>query len=224
LTEEPFVIEPHDQIAAGGDFGFRSDSSSLVLVALRGDKLHVFDGAEERPTEGAPLKPSKTVETFAKRIAGRCGYLMADGHYREAIAEHLETHGLSYVPAPTTPADTYVRARMLLREGKVRVHGLDFRDRMMQQLREVHGRPTSGGGMSIVHPRWSTGGHGDLAAAFVLALWQLSGDEVPEARPKTGTREWEAEQKRERFERYQAEEQRPHWRRDNEAGAYWRRQ
>ncbi len=89
MTEEPFVLQPRDQV----DFGFRSDSSSLIIVAMRGNMLHVFDGAEEKPAEGAPLKPSKTVEVFAKRIAGRCGYLMADGHYREAIAEHLETHG-----------------------------------------------------------------------------------------------------------------------------------
>lgn len=219
-VDEPFVLQPRDQVVAGGDFGFRSDSSSLILVALRGSTLHVFDGAEERPSEGAPLKPSKTVETFAKRIAGRCQYLMADGHYREAIAEHLEAHGLSYAPAPTQPAETYVRARMLLREGRVRIHGVDFRDRMMQQLREVHGKPTSGGGMSIVHPRWSTGGHGDLAAAFVLALWQASGDSVAAPEPEMGTEEWNAMRREQRQQRMVERTSGPA---DRGRRAYWRR-
>lgn len=211
VTDEPFVLKPNDQVMAGGDFGFRSDSSSLILVAIRGSQIHVFDGAEERPQEGAPLKPSKTVETFAKRIAGRCRYLMADGHYREAIAEHLETHGLAYAPAPTQPAETYVRARMLLREGRVTIHGVEFRDRMMQQLREVHGKPTSGGGMSIVHPRWSTGGHGDLAAAFVLALWQASGDAVEGRAPDMGTEEWTAMQRERRQRRMMERNNQPWW-------------
>ncbi len=191
VTDEPFAAKPGDTIAAGADFGFRSDSSALVLVAKRGETLHVFAGAEERPEPGQPLKPSKTVATFAKIIAGRCAYLLADQHYREAIAEHLEAHDLSYAPAPGQPAESYVRARMLLREGRVRIHGLEFRDRLVRQMREVCGKPTSGGGMSIVHPRWSQGGHGDLVSALVLALWQVSGDSVDEAAPEMGTRAWE---------------------------------
>jgi hypothetical protein len=219
VTDEAFELQPHDQIAAGADFGFRSDSSALVLVALRAGVVHVFDGAEERPTADAPLKPSVTVQSFAKRMADRCSYLMADQHYREAIAEHLDAGGVVYVPAPTTPADTYVRARMLLREGKVRIHGLAFRDRLLQQMREVHGKPTSGGGMSIVHPRWATGGHGDLVAALVLALWQVSGEQVPEP-PKAP----EEQAKMERWRRFKEEQERPHWKaRGGTAGSYWRR-
>lgn len=219
VTDEPFAPEHPDQMAAGADFGFRSDSSALVLVALRAGVVHVFDGAEERPTEGVPLKPSQTVKTFAALCAGRVAVLMADGHYREAISEHLEANGLHYVPAPTTPADTYVRARMLLREGKVKIHGLAFRDRLLQQMREVHGKPTSGGGMSIVHPRWATGGHGDLVAALVLALWQVSGDEVPAPAPSP-----DVEAKMERWKRFEEERTRPHWKaRGGTAGDYWRR-
>lgn len=211
VTDEPYEKQAHDQIAAGADFGFRSDSSALVLVALRQGVVHVFDGAEERPTDGAPLKPSRTVQTFAERIAGQCTYLMADGHYREAIAEHLDAHGLIYAPAPTLPADTYVRARMLLREGRVRIHGLTFRDRLLQQMREVHGKPTSGGGMSIVHPRWATGGHGDLVAALVLALWQVTGDAVPAPEAQKGTAEWVAEQREKRQERMVRAQERSPW-------------
>lgn len=214
LSDEAFEVTPGDTVAAGGDFGFRSDSSACLLVALRGKRLHVFAGAEERPEEGRPLKPSKTVEAFAKLIAGRCSYLMADQHYREAIAEHLEAHDLAYAPAPTQPSDTYVRARMLLREGRVVLHPLPFRDRLVQQMREVQGRPTSGGGMSIVHPRWSKGGHGDLVAALVLALWQVSGDEVKADAPEMGTREWEQAYAERRRERHVAKQ---------ESKRYWKR-
>jgi hypothetical protein len=226
-TEEPFTVQPGDVIAAGGDFGFRSDSSALVMVALRGSTLHVFDGVEERPREGQPLKPSVTVKAFADCILGRCSYLMADGHYREAIAEHLADHGLEYAPAPNVPSDAYVRTRMLLREARVRIHtanlGSEMTDRLLLQLREVHGRPTSGGRISITNPRWAKGGHGDIASALVLALWQVSGDRVAEAGPDRGTDEWAREQRR---IAHNAEAEKPWWQQHGEQdrgeGAWWR--
>jgi hypothetical protein len=237
LLDEPFSLQTHDAVAAGGDFGFRSDSSALMLVARRveqvtkpdgsvgsRDLLHVFDGAEERPSEDAPLKPSATVKAFAAKLAGRCRFLMADSHYREAIVEHLETHGLAYVPAPATPADTYIRARMLFREGRVRIHGgMEFRERLLQQMREVQGRPTAGGGMSIMHPRWAKGGHGDLVAALVLALWQLYGDEVKAPAPKPGTPEHEAVLKADRAKAFREEAERPYWKRGATQAKHWRR-
>ncbi len=227
VTDEPFTVQPGDSLAAGGDFGFRADSSALVMVALRGTTIHLFDGAEERPGD-EPLKPSVTVATFAQTIAGRCAYLMADGHYREAISELLEAHSLVYAPAPTQPADTYVRARMLLREGRIRIHGVAFRERLLQQLREVHGKPTSGGGMSIVHPRWATGGHGDLAAAFVLAVWQVTGDVVPEPVAPSGTQQWLDAQKEKRRQKLVEQVERPEWMAkgravDRGSYAHWRR-
>lgn len=228
ITDEPFVLSPGDIVAAGGDFGFRSDSSALVMVALRGDMLHVFDGAEERPEPDAPLKPSKTVESFAKKVGGRCLYVMADSHYREAIAEHLDNHGLIYAAAPTVPADTYVRARMLLREGRLQVHPLPFRDRMVQQMREVQGRPTSGGGMSIVHPKWSKGGHGDIIAALVLAVWQVTGEAVATPALEMGSREWQEAERDKRLERMRERQDRATWMakgqaNDRGAKAHWRR-
>ncbi len=219
VTSVPFAIRPGDFVAAGGDFGFRSDSSALLMVALRGNMLHVFDGAEERPGDGT-LKPSVTVARFAALIDGRCDYLMADGHYREAIAEHLEAAGLSYAAAPTQPAETYVRARMLLREGRVQIHPLPFRERLLQQMREVHGKPTSGGGMSIVHPRWATGGHGDLCAALVLALWQVSGNEVAMPAPMRGTEEWSAFTREARQRKHVDKTSQE---KDRGRGAYWRK-
>jgi hypothetical protein len=130
---------------------------------------------------------------------------------------------LTYVPAPAQPAETYVRARMLLREGHVKIHGLEFRDRLIQQMREVHGKPTSGGGMSIIHPRWATGGHGDLVAALVLALWQLWGDVVPEKEElPVGMSAAEYERKKERHKRM-LDEQAPtkHWMTHKDSGGKW---
>lgn len=234
LSEDAFALQAGDQVFAGGDFGFRSDSSALIMSALRGLDLHIFDGTEERPEQGAPLKPSATVSSFADVVGGRCTYVMADNHYREAIAEHLEEHGLVFAAAPTIPADTYIRARMLSREGRIVIHPLrnrkgdDFRTRLVQQLREVQGKPTSGGGMSIVHPRWSKGGHGDLASAFVLSVWQAVGDTVPEVAPERGTAEWVTEGRDKRQAAMRARQDRPAWMAKGDANdrgsrAHWRK-
>jgi len=227
LTDAPFKLEPGDVVAAGGDFGFISDSSALIMVArrnecvavdpvtgleTRADVLHIYDGAEERPTDDAPLKPSVTVDVFAQKIAGKCGYLMADGHYRASIEEHLQRYGLNFAPAPTTPSDAYVRSRMLMREVRVRIHPMPFRDRLVQQLREVHARPTAGGRLSMHNPRWAEGGHGDIASAFVLALWQVSGDAVPAVPPVEGTKEWQAAEREKRRQRHIERKNKPFWR------------
>jgi len=214
LTDDPFELEPGDIPGAGADFGFLADSSALILVALRGDTIHVFDGAEERPTDDKPLKPSQTVASFADKVkAAQALYVMADGHARASIEEHLAEHDLIFAQAPMTPSESYGRARMLLRQERIKIHrgALPFLDRFVQQLREVHGRPTSGGSISISHPRWAKGGHGDIAAAFVLAVWQVSGDAIPEEKPVHGTAEWlERGRERRRMALVNAQE-RPAW-------------
>lgn len=183
-----FPTRPGDVIAAGADFGFRSDSSALAIVNRRADVYRVIEVCELRPQDGAPLKPSETVSAFALRMkAHGAAFLMADIHYRETIREHLEAHRLEYVAAPARPVDAYMRARALFREGKVR---LPNNQRMLQQLREVQGKPLAGGGMSIVHPRWASGGHGDIADAVIYGLFQLAGVEVKAVIEK-GTPEWE---------------------------------
>jgi hypothetical protein len=113
---------------------------------------------------------------------------------------------------------------MLFREGRVRIHGgMEFRERLLQQMREVQGRPTAGGGMSIMHPRWAKGGHGDLVAALVLALWQLYGDEVKAPAPKPGTPEHEAVLKADRAKAFREEAERPYWKRGATQAKHWRR-
>jgi hypothetical protein len=152
---------------------------------------------------------------------------MADGHYQVAMHEALSRAGLTVIPAPAVPADVYVRARALLRAGRVVIHSLPFRERLMRQLAEVKGKPTSGGGMSISHPRWATGGHGDIADALVLALWQASGDEVAAPPPAEGTDEWRLEDKKARHDALLQPERRawepPGGSRQVGRNAFWKR-
>lgn len=186
----PRVAQPGETVVAGADFGFRSDSSALVVCHRDlANIIRVAELVELRPEPGKPLKPSETVRTFAEKLhAHGAGWLIADGHYREAIIEHLADHGLAFADAPTVPSEAYVRARALMREGRVR---LPREPRLLQQLGEIEGRATSGGRMSITMPRWSSGGHCDIASALVLALYQLGGDVVQAPTPTPGTNDWE---------------------------------
>ncbi len=184
--------KPGDIVSAGADFGFRSDSSALVFAHKRGPLVIVAEILELRPEKGIPLKPSETVAKFAARMKAQgVTYLMADGHYRESIDEHLTAAGLSYVAAPNKPVDAYMRTRALFRQGSVR---LPNHQRMLQQIKEIQGRPLPGGGMSVISPRWRQGGHGDIVAALVLALYQLGGEEIPYAKTTT----WEEDEREKR--------------------------
>lgn len=166
---------PGATVAHGGDFGFVHDSSTLATIHWRDGVATVAELLEVRPEHGAPLKPSAVCRQFAAAMRRQGGdTLMADSHYREAVREHLEAEGLYLTTAPegaNGKASTYVRARALMREGRVR---LPRHDRLLRQLREVTAKPVSGGGLSVTSPR-GPGGHGDLVSALVLGLWQEHG-------------------------------------------------
>lgn len=214
--ELPRTPQPGEEVAAGADFGFRSDSSALVITHRQGRTVVTGEVLELRPEEGVPLKPSRTVKQFAERMkANGCTYLMADGHYRETIVEHLGDEQLAYAEAPTAPAEAYVRARMLLREGRLK---LPNHPRLLQQLREVQGRPLPGGGMSIIHPRWRTGGHGDIASAWVLAVYQLAGEEIRAATPASGSAQWEEQEREKRRQRNKAAAEQSWWSHNVDSG------
>lgn len=212
-------LQPGDTVVAGADFGFRSDSSALIIVVRRAAQLFVAECVELRPEGGVALQPGDVVRVFAE-VCKRWGakYVMADGHYRESITEHLKMHGLVYAPAPATPSGPYVRVRGLLRESRL---SLPQEPRLIQQMREVQGRPQSGGGISIIHPRWATGGHGDLCAALVLAVDQAGGTIVPVPKPVFGSDDWEAKERKER--RLKAQAALDGAPTDRGANSYWRR-
>ena len=147
------VAAPGVMVTFGADFGFRRDSSALVGVHRTGpvsdpvSRYRVAELHERRPAEGQPLKPSETVREFAGIVTRqRATYVVADGHYREAIAEHLATAALGFVDAPTTPADAFVRARELLHEGRC---VLPNEPRFLRQLRETVARPQSAPNVTI---------------------------------------------------------------------------
>ncbi len=201
-----------DTVTAGGDLAFRGDSSALVIVHTRAGVRWVAEVLELRPEKGVPLKPSEVCGRFVERLqAHGCSFLMADGHYQESITEFLMSAGLIYVPAPNRPVDAYVRARMLFRQGVVR---LPNHPRLLSQLKEVQGRPQTGGGISIINPRSKTGGHGDILSALVLALYATGGDEVPQPKAQ-GSKAWEEEQRASRRKACQEDQERA-------AGPWWK--
>lgn len=162
-----------DTAAAGADFGFVTDSSALAIAENDGALVHVSAVLELRPERLTALKPSIVAARFAARTREYgCAGIVADGHYREAMREHLATHDIAFVSAPEGASgklDTYTVVRTLLHEGRVR---LPNDPRLLQQLREVTSRPTPGGGLQISSPRKA--GHGDLVSALVLAVYTAS--------------------------------------------------
>lgn len=180
LASLPLPHEPASVVAVGGDFGFRSDSSALVVARLEGDVYRIADVLELRPQKGAPLAPSAVCAAFAevtKRYG--CASVIADRHYEEAVREHLATHSLRLVAAPdglSGKLETYARARALLHEGRVR---LPEHRRLIAQLKAVTSKPTPGGGLTISSPRRSGAGHGDIVSALVLALAALPSTYAP---------------------------------------------
>lgn len=190
-VDEPRMPHYTDQVAAGGDLGFRSDSSALAITHLTTQpRIILAELFERQPQAGKPLKPSETVKAFGARMKEHgVTCMMADQHYRETATEHLEETDIAFIDAPGAPDEVYVRARQKMREGIVK---FARHERLIRQLKEVQGKPLPGGKMQILLPRWAKGGHGDLAAAFVLGLWQLATDAVKKDAPDEGTPEHEA--------------------------------
>jgi hypothetical protein len=187
----PLAPKPGDVVTAGGDFGFRSDSSALALAYKRGEIYHTAELLELRPGVDEPLKPSVVVKTFAEVLKRHgCAYLCADGHYRQSISEHLEVEDLHFTIAPEGAKgnqEVYVRFRRLLLDGQIK---LPKHDRLIDQLKLVTSQPTAGGAISIKQPRQTGGGHGDLVSALVLACYQRGGSDVAGPKVKFGTPEY----------------------------------
>ncbi|WP_394825038.1 hypothetical protein [Pendulispora albinea] len=188
---------PDIEKSAGSDMGFRSNSSALCITYRVLGMIVLGYAAELRPEPGKPLRVSHTVATFREALRARnVSTTMADGHYREAVVEHLGD--LLLVDAPS-PSDVAVRVRTLMRDGRVRLPDpralppefATVVTRLVKQLKEVKGQATAGGGMTIHLPLWPDGSHGDIAAAFMLAVYQLYGEAAKSSVPKPGTPEWE---------------------------------
>jgi hypothetical protein len=163
---------PGDVVGCGCDFGFRSDSSAMAIVALRGDTFELAHLDELRPTKGAPLVPGITVDTFAASArAWSVRSVAADSHYQELVRERLHVHGIALVPAPPGAegkATTYLALRSLVNARRIR---LPRHERLLRQMKELTSKALPGGGLVISSPRSRSGGHGDLVSSLVLAVF-----------------------------------------------------
>ncbi len=198
-VDVPRECLPGERVAAGGDLGFRSNSSALAIThETKAGDIVLGELVENIPEPGSHLKPRVVLSGWAERLQHhRAGAVMADQHYIEVAREDLNELGLTVVDAPATPDEVHVRCRQLMRAGKLKI---PKHSRLIKQLKEVQGKPLPGGKMQIIMPRWAKGAHGDLAAAYVLGVWQLLGDEIPAPPVEPGTEAWAADQKRMRAE------------------------
>lgn len=174
LTVPPVDGQQHWQ---GTDLGFRQNSSASVISqrdAKRG--AIVADVIELRPQKAAPLQPSAVVATFvAQARRYRVHRMMSDAWYADAVREHLQGTGISLAAAPagqTGKVATYAAVRSMLHEGRIRIPA--GHHRLIAQIRDTVSRPVSGGAISIMQPRRGAA-HGDVASAFVLAMYQAHG-------------------------------------------------
>jgi hypothetical protein len=183
-------------VGAGGDFGFTSDCLAAAVVARHrlgegasgsvGGEAVGFDWTEaheRRPQRGEPLKPSVAVREVGRFVADAgARHLVADGHYKETVREHLHEEGVQFISAPEGAegkTETYLAFRKVMAEGRLRISVADpaLRERIRAQLRSITKKALPGGGISISAPRRKAGPqggttHGDLVSAGVLAAWK----------------------------------------------------
>jgi hypothetical protein len=222
-VDEPRFPEPGESVSAGVDLGFRSNSSALAITHQgRDSKIRLGELVEEVPEDGRPLKPRAVIANFAARMLTHgVTIMMGDQHYADVAREDLAEQGISFLDAPATPDEVYVRCRQMMREDRLRIPN---NPRLIKQLKDVKGRPVPGGRMQIVQPQWAKGAHGDLVSAFVLGVWMLASDTVPKPKPAEGSPEWTEQQREARAEKFRDEEDRPHWKaRGGQQQPHWRR-
>lgn len=202
----PRLPREGEHTMAGGDFGFRSDFSALVVSHRMGDKYVVGEMLELRPEPNLPLRPSHVCKTYAE-VLYRHGTraLMADHHYRESVVEHLSEHDIGFIDAPRQPDKSFIKLRTLLNQGRIRLPGDDTRlgKQLVRDMKAVQSRPTRGGGLTIVMPRRQGGGHCDLVSALVLSVWATKGQVYTYEAPDPFIRM--AKSERDMIDEYEAE-------------------
>jgi hypothetical protein len=180
----------------GGDIGLVSDSTSFVAVHAKSvSSFFVADMVELKPRKNAPLKLSNVVPLgceFAHRHGDNVVWV--DHHVLEPAREHLP-NGFKLLPVPAGNAQKSARwlaVRQAMKEGKLRAPA-EF-VRLKAQLTDVYSKPLPGGGLQILQRRTKGLAHGDVAAAFVLAVAAALriGGPAPPRRGKVKQREYES--------------------------------
>lgn len=180
----PQITPPHVGMiaAAGGDTGFTKNSSALAIVErieTEGSAANYrLDLIEERkPVPGMPLKPAAVAHEFADLFTPYgTREFVTDSHELAEVAGALDEKNCTVVTAPS-PHEAFVAARTIIHEGRVKAPP---HPRLRAQLRAVVSRPMPGGGTQILLPKARDGSHGDLASAFVRALWRAQAATEPD--------------------------------------------
>jgi hypothetical protein len=169
---EPLDEAPDDgaDVLIGGDIGLSRDASAFVAIHRRGSELVMADCLELRPKKGQPLKLEHVVKAgceFAARHGQRTIHL--DDHVLGPARDHLpDGFELERVAGGAKAKfERHARLRTELRAGNVKIPKAFVR--LVRQLGLVVAKPVAGGTFNISMPRRG-GSHGDLCAAFVLAV------------------------------------------------------
>lgn len=193
----PRPPRPGATLTAGGDLGLVRNSACLVIAAhypqsvtrapdgvdvVTMPYVELVDVLELKPSAGEPLKLSAVCAAFAERMQPwGIKQLMCDGYNREAASEYLEKAGIEIVDAPEGQGgkeESYVDTKTKLKEGRLFIPKEP--KRLLTQLGEVQSTQGLRGRISIKSPLKPDGSHGDLASAFVLAVFKKWGDKVVE--------------------------------------------
>jgi hypothetical protein len=175
----PLIVPPEPNVVSwqGADLAFRQNSSAFVIGRREGQRgALVAEVIEMRPKKGAPLQPSAVVATgVAQARRHRVHRMMSDAWYADAVREHLRGTGVDLAPAPagqTGKVAVYTAVRSMLHEGRIRVPA--GHDRLLAQIRDTTSRALPGGGIQVFQPKRGAS-HGDVASAFMLAMFQAHG-------------------------------------------------
>lgn len=159
------------RVMAGADLAFVRDSAALVHVV---EDLGIFAVDSERvwvPT-GVPMRPSIVFRDIVRDVeqSGASG-LCADDHYYASMLEVAEECDTPHVRFPSDPekiSQAFVRLRVLFGMGRVDLRNAS--PQLVQELKDTMGKPLKSGVLSITHIR-KPGSHGDIARAFVCAMY-----------------------------------------------------
>lgn len=168
-------VQPGEKVGAGGDLGFVRNSSAVV-VAIHdplGGRVRVCRAEEQRPTPGAPLKPSQVCSDFAGvLVEEQAEGMTADQHYAESAREELDKARLVLLDPPSNQEDPWVLIRQLVRDALLDLPDATETDKLLvAQLGAIQVRRAPRGRILVVLPQTKDGRHGDVAAAAVLAIW-----------------------------------------------------
>lgn len=161
------------RVVVGGDFAFIRDSSALVFVSELHGRFRVERERVWKPGE-KPLRPSIVFREAMREIEDmRAESLCCDTHYLATVYEITEDTDVEVVPFASSQdgiAHAHVRVRVLLGSGLVDLSRAS--QQLIDELKEVTGKPTSTGSIQIAHKR-TAGSHGDLARSFVSGMYAL---------------------------------------------------